>query len=284
MVTSLFMEAEAKDCFIGTTANTERKAIYGGQVLAQALNAAQQTLPEGFSAHSLHGYFMRTGLSKDTVEYRVRRLRDGRSFATREVMAIQGGKEIFSMLASFQVAESGLDHSATMPDVPGPEGLANDFERYKKIPGSIRSKTRFPWPFENRTVAPLDFVDPAPAPAQRCMWFRALEPIPQVQAVQQVMLAFASDTALLETALMPHGMSHVSEGLQMASVDHALWFHRPFDVNDWLLYQLDSPNAGQGRGLAFGKVFNRRGELVASTAQEGLIRLVAEGGGRHNVG
>ena len=251
--------------------------VYGGQVLAQALVAAGRTVEEGRVAHSLHGYFILPGDVEAPIVYFVERLRDGRSFATRRVTAIQHGKAIFEMVASFQVEEEGIDHQAEMPRVAGPEGLEDELSMVRavadRIPEPLRGVYTQDRPIEFRPVDPVDFFRPEKTAPVRHMWLRAAGPMPDGLLQHQAVLAYASDYGLLGTALRPHGLTFQMPKLQAASLDHALWFHRPFRVDDWLLYAMDSPSVSGSRGFARGSLFTRDGTLVASTAQEGLMRL-----------
>lgn len=251
--------------------------VYGGQVLAQALVAAGRTVDGGRSAHSLHGYFILPGDVRAPIVYFVERLRDGKSFTTRRVTAIQHGSAIFEMVASFQVEESGPEHQAEMPDVPGPEGIADELERVRavadRIPEPLRGVYTQDRPIEFRTVDPVDFFRPEKRPPEKYVWLRAHGPMPDDVLQHQAVLAYASDYGLLGTALLPHGLTFQMPRLQAATLDHALWFHRPFRVDDWLLYATDAPSASGARGFTRGSLFTRDGVLVASTAQEGLMRL-----------
>jgi acyl-CoA thioesterase-2 len=251
--------------------------VFGGQVLAQALVAARRTIEEDRDAHSLHGYFILPGDLDAPIVYFVDRLRDGRSFTTRRVTAIQHGRAIFNLSASFQVREEGLEHQAAMPDVPPPEELVSELELIRRqadrIPESVRAVLTQDRPIDFRIVAPRDPISPEPGDPVRHVWFRVIGQMPDDVLCQQAALAYASDYGMLATVLQPHGMSVRSPGLQVASLDHALWFHRPFRADQWLLYALESPAAAASRGFALGRVFTRDGNLVASVAQEGLIRL-----------
>jgi acyl-CoA thioesterase-2 len=219
--------------------------VFGGQVLGQALSAAEQTVPRDRTVHSLHGYFLRVGDARKPIVYDVDCIRDGKSFTTRRVVAIQNGQPIFSMAASFQLVEEGFDHQAAMPPAPAPESLEDELEV------SLR---------------------PQVGPPQRMMWYRAADRLPDEPSVHQFLLAYASDFHFLGTAMQPHGVSWMSPGMQVASLDHAMWFHRPFRMDEWLLYVVDSPSASGARGIARGQFFTQGGVLVASTMQEGLMR------------
>ena len=251
--------------------------VFGGQVLAQALVAARRTVEDDRPAHSLHGYFILAGDLAAPIVYFVDRLRDGRSFTTRRVTAIQHGNAIFVMQASFHVREPGIDHQATMPEVPPPESLASELELLRRhadrIPESHRTVLTQDRPIDFRIVAPADPIDPSPSPPCRHVWLRAVGTMPDDLLLHQAVLAYASDYGMLATVLQPHGLSIRAPSVQVASLDHALWFHRTVRIDDWLLYALDSPVAAGSRGFARGSVFTRSGELIASVAQEGLTRV-----------
>ncbi|HEX6746436.1 MAG TPA: acyl-CoA thioesterase II [Longimicrobium sp.] len=255
--------------------------LFGGQVLAQALVAAGRTVEEGRSAHSLHGYFMLAGDLDIPVVYQVDRIRDGRSFTTRRVLAIQEGREIFTMTCSFHVAEQGIEHAAPMPDVPMPEDLPRELDLVRamaeRIPEPVREIYTQDRPIDFRTVSPVDPFAPEVRPAVKHTWFRVDGRLPDDAILHQAVLAYASDYGLLGTALLPHGLSFMMRRVQAASLDHAVWFHRPFRVDEWLLYAMDAPAAAGARAFTRGSLFTRDGALVASTAQEGLIRLRSGG-------
>jgi acyl-CoA thioesterase-2 len=272
----LTLEPLGNDRFRGESRSVGGKSVFGGQVLGQALLAADATV-ECRRAHSLHAYFLLAGDPQAPIVYEVERIRDGRSFATRRVVAVQHGRAIFNMAVSFQVDEEGLDHHAAMPDVPGPEGLPSGSELYRQIadqlPENRRDALTAERPIELRPVRPRDLLNPERRPPQRQVWLRTVGALPDDPALHQAMLAYASDFTLLGTALYPHGLSFFNPEVQALSLDHAMWFHRPFRMDDWLLYAMDSPSASAGRGLGRGSIFTRDGRLVASVAQEGLIRL-----------
>ena len=272
----LTLEPLREDRFRGESRSLGGKSVFGGQVLGQALLAADATV-EGRRAHSLHAYFLLAGDPTAPIVYEVERIRDGRSFATRRVVAVQHGRPIFNMAVSFQVAEEGLDHHAPMPDVPGPEGLLSGSELHRQIadhlPESHREALTAERPIEMRPVQPRDLLNPERRPPQRQVWLRTVGTLPDEPALHQAMLAYASDFTLLATALFPHGLSFFNPEVQAVSLDHAMWFHRPFRMDEWLLYAMDSPSASAGRGLGRGSIFTRDGRLVASVAQEGVIRL-----------
>lgn len=251
--------------------------IYGGQVLAQALVAAQRTVDEDRPVHSMHGYFILPGDLSAPVVYFVDRLRDGRSFTTRRVTAIQHGRTIFNLSASFHVREPGLEHQSAMPEVPPPEELPSEVDLIRaqadRIPPHLRAILTQDRPIDFRPVERLDFFDPTPREPIRRFWFRSVGSVPDDAELHQAVLAYASDYGLLGAVLQPHGLSVRSHGLQVASLDHALWFHAPFRVDRWLLYAIDAPVAAGARGFARGSIFTQDGRLVASVAQEGLTRV-----------
>ena len=261
--------------FRGTSRDPGWGRIYGGQVLGQALVAASQTVPRARTAHSLHAYFLRPGDAKAPVEYAVDPIRDGRSFHTRRVVASQGGEAIFHLSASFQADEPGFDHHTPPPDTPPPSALENDHERAQRmvdrLPPRLARRTRLPGPIETRPVGHHDPIAPDRSPPERKVWFRARGALSSDPTIHRALLAFASDTHFLVTCLQPHGASWLTPGIQMASLDHAMWFHRPFRMDDWLLYVIDSPSTSGARGLVRGQFF-QHDRLVASTIQEGLVR------------
>jgi acyl-CoA thioesterase-2 len=251
--------------------------VFGGQVFAQALVAARRTVTEPREAHSAHGYFNLPGDHAAPILYFVDRLRDGGSFSTRRVTAIQHGQAIFNLSASFHIDEGGNEHQSEMPQVPPPEDLAPELQLIRemadRIPEPLRTVLTQDRPIDFRPVKPLDPFRPTPQPPVRHVWFRVIGALPDETMVHQAVLAYASDYGLITTALQPHGLSFRSRGLQMASLDHSLWMHRRFRVDDWLLYAMDSPVAAGARGFARGTIYTRSGELVASVAQEGLMRV-----------
>ncbi len=277
LVDLLDVEELDADLYRGSQPPSGRGRVFGGQVIAQALMAATRSTEAGRVAHSLHAYFMRPGDETIPIIYRVERDFDGRSFATRRIIAIQNGKPILNMAASFHVPEKGMSHQAQMPDVPPPDGLPTEvalMERHKdSLPeGMVRFLSR-PRPIETRPVG--DYVPFAPTkrdPVQH-RWFRAAAPLADDPLMHRAILAYASDMALLGTSLLPHGVTWITHNLQSASLDHALWFHDDFRADEWLLYTTDSPWAGGARGFNRGMIFTADGRLVASTAQEGLVRL-----------
>ena len=264
------------DHFMGDCQDLGYRRLFGGQVLGQALVAAYRTIEDRF-AHSLHAYFLRPGDPDVQVEYEVDRIRDGRSFTTRRVVAKQKGRPIFHTSISFQLKEEGVEHQSPMPTVPGPDGLESELERARKaaekIPEKLRYKATCERPIEIRVVNPVNYFAPKKREPTNYHWMKTISKLPEDPIIHQCLLAYASDFGLMGTSLNPHGISFLQPELQAASLDHAMWFHRDFKMDDWLLYAVESPNANGARGLNFGKFFNREGKLVASTAQEGLIRL-----------
>ena len=251
--------------------------VFGGQVIGQALQAAQRSVDGEKAAHSLHAYFMRAGDENLPIVYRVVRDFEGKSFATRRVIALQKGQPILSMSASFQVAEAGLHHQDAMPDVPDPDELKSERElrlaNLEHVPERMRAFFLRPRPVELRPVGPMRWVAPSPTDPVSHSWFRVCSALPDDAATHRAALAYMSDMALLGTAMLPHGVSWMTHKVQTASLDHAVWFHEPFRADEWLLYTTDSPWAGHARGFNRGRVFTRDGRLVASTTQEGLIRM-----------
>lgn len=276
LVKVMTLERLERDLFRGESRDIGSPQVFGGQVLGQALMAAAGTV-EGRDAHSLHAYFLRRGDFNSPIVYEVDRARDGNHFSTRRVVAIQHGAQIFNLSASFQAAEEGLDHQLSMPDVPPPEGLADLDEHLRgvlpRLPEGFRRVLERKRPFEFRPVKAPDMFAAQAAPALRNIWFRAVDRLPADEALHRCLLAYVSDFNLLDTAVMPHGYPASSGRLLMASIDHAMWFHRPVRVDDWLLYSTDSPSASGARGFARGSIFDRRGRLVASASQEGLMRV-----------
>jgi acyl-CoA thioesterase-2 len=262
--------------FRGASRDIGTPRVFGGQVLAQAVLAARATV-EQCMIHSLHAYFLRAGDPEAPIVYDVDRSRDGRSFTARRVVAVQHGRPIFTLAASFQVDQPGFEHQFGMPDVPDPEEipLAPPIppERLAQVPQKLRRWfTRF-GPFEFRQVRAQDPIEPQPQRPFRQLWFRLRGTLDSDQGLHRALLAYASDFHLVGTATLPHGLSLLDGRLMVASLDHAMWFHRSVDVTEWLLYDCDSPSTSGSRGLARGLIYDRAGQLVASTAQEGVIRL-----------
>jgi len=280
LITLLDLEELEVNIFRGRSPQEDRQRVFGGQVLGQALVAATRTIEaETRIAHSLHAYFLRPGDPAIPILYDVDRIRDGRSFSTRRVVAIQHGRAIFNMAVSFHDEEPGLEHQIEMPDAPPPESLPSFEDRlaeiehdHPELAREMRSRDR---PIEQRWVERGgDFLpDHEKHPPYQRVWFRAAGPLPDALALHQCVLAYASDLTLLDTSILPHAIDF-GPGLQAASLDHAMWFHRRFRADEWLLYAQDSPVSRGARGYSRGSVFTRSGELVASMTQEGLIRLV----------
>jgi acyl-CoA thioesterase II len=263
--------------FRGQSRDIGSPQVFGGQVLGQALVAATATV-EQRSVHSLHAYFLRRGDFNSPIVYEVDRAWDGKHFSTRRVVAIQHGQQIFNMSASFQFPEYGLDHQIPMPVVPPPEQL-NDMDFYlsqalDSIPPVLRRALEQKRPFEFKPVEHPDFARLKGTAPHKSLWFRAVDALPDDEALHRCLLAYVSDYYLLDTALKPHPIALGSPKLVVASIDHAMWFHRSVRVDDWLLYVMDSPSASGARGFARGSIFARDGRLVASASQEGLIRVV----------
>ena len=273
LVETLALEPIEMNLFRGASVEGGGPRVFGGHVIAQALLAAYETV-ETRVCHSIHCYFIRPGDPKVPILYEVDRARDGGSFTTRRVTAIQHGEQIFNLAGSFQDVEQGFEHQSDIPVVPGPEGLPDAFEHMKamieKMPEAARRMMGRPRPIEQRLVDPRG---PTEKVAPICRnWIRARAPIGSDQHLHQAILAYASDMGLLETGMRPHGVTWQTPGLQSASLDHAIWFHRPSNFNDWHLYAQDSPSASGARGFIRGQIFSKDGTLVASIAQEGLLR------------
>jgi acyl-CoA thioesterase II len=273
LVKLLDLEAIEVNLFRGVSPDEDRQRVFGGQVAGQALVAAARTVEPGRTVHSLHAYFLRPGDPAVPILYEVDRIRDGRSFTTRRVVAIQHGKAIFNLQSSFQVREVGLEHEAPMPDVTPAEDLPDFQSRmapYAEAMGEWYSRPR---PIDTRHVdwSPPDRKEPLP-PYQR-VWLRADGTLPDDPVLHACVLTYASDMTLLDTTLLPHGGTFGDDGMFMASLDHAMWFHRPFRADEWLLYDQDTPSASEGRGLGRGSIFTTEGHLAVTVVQEGLIRV-----------
>jgi acyl-CoA thioesterase-2 len=276
LVTQLALERIEENLFRGQSQDLGWGTVFGGQVLGQALSAAAQTVPSDRHVHSLNAYFLRPGDVSKPIVYEVDRIRDGSSFTTRRVVAVQNGKAIFHLGTSFQKEEPGFEHQDPMPVAPPPESVKSDQERFAavadRLPKFAVERATAERPIELRIVDDDELLDPRQRPARRMVWLRATAKLPDDPALHAYLLAYASDFALVSTALLPHGVNWLTPGLQLASIDHAMWFHRPARIDDWLLYVMESPVAHGARGLARGTVFTKDGVLVASTAQEGLMR------------
>ena len=273
----LDLEPLERNLYRGISPKVGWQRVFGGLVVAQSLMAAIRTVDPERSAHSLHGYFMRPGDPSVPIIYDVDRIRDGRTFATRRVVAIQHGEAIFTMGASFQIPEGGLDHQIAMPDVPPPESLPSEADLKEKfidvVPENIRRYWERERPVEMRPTDLTHYISREKLPPEQHVWFRATGSLPDDPFVQQCTLAYISDMSLLDTALFAHGRSIFNPDLQVASLDHALWLHHPARLDDWVLYTQDSPASSGARGLSRGSIFSRDGKLIASVAQEGLIRV-----------
>ena len=277
LIALLQLERIEDNIFRGDSRDLGSPQVFGGQVLGQALSAAQHTV-DGRAAHSLHAYFLRRGDVTAPIIYDVDRARDGGSFSNRRVVAIQHGRPILNLAASFQTPEKGLEHQGDMPDVPSPDGLKDLTEVtadvLENIPMKLRRFMTDKRPFELRPVDPVSLDAREKLPPQKQVWVRAVDRLPDDFALHQNLLAYVSDFELLATATLPHGLPMTRRNVIMASLDHALWFHSEFRMDEWLLYSMDSPNASGARGFARGQLFTQSGKLVASTSQEGLIRVI----------
>lgn len=277
LIELLRLERIEKNIFRGNSRDIGSPQVFGGQVVGQALSAAQNTV-KGRVAHSLHGYFLRRGDVDAPIIYEVDRSRDGGSFSNRRVVAIQHGRPILNLAASFHIFEKGLSHQARMPDVPGPNELEDLTEKNKSIIKSVSPKMKQFFtrkrPFEFRHVESVNFEFPEKLIPKKHIWIKSIEDLPENPILHQNLLTYVSDYELLGTATLPHGLSFASGNVMMASLDHAIWFHREFKMDEWLLYAMDSPASYGARGLARGQIFSQDGQLVASTTQEGLIRVI----------
>jgi acyl-CoA thioesterase-2 len=274
----LDLETLDRDLFRGRSPDDGRPRVFGGQVAAQALVATCRTV-EARSAHSLHSYFLRPGDPTTPIIYEVDRIRDGKSFTTRRVNAIQRGEAIFTMAVSFQVDEGGLSHQADMPAVAEPLSVPSNEERLEQAWAKTENPLfqfllKLERPIEQRDLEPVNLLEPTPFRGEHHVWFRAQEPLPDDPMLHQCVLTYASDLSLLDNCIFAHGLTWFSPNLQAASLDHAIWFHRPFRADDWLLYAMHSPTSAHARGLNEGRVFAKDGTLVASVVQESLMRLV----------
>ncbi len=276
LVALLDLESTGEDSFRGFSPPNAGKQVYGGQAIAQALVAAQRTVPADRPVHSLHGYFVLAGDPRTPIDFFVERIRDGKSFTTRRCTARQQGRTIFSMEASFQVREHGFDHAFEAPQVPPPEALAPTSALAEKLrsflPRGALEHMEQASALDIRLVDPKSIIGGAIGTTRQSIWFRIVDPLPDDSALHCALLAYLSDMTLLNTALSAHGRTIFDPTLQVASLDHALWIYRPFRADEWLLYAQDSPNASGARALTRGQLFTRNGTLIASVAQEGLIR------------
>ena len=268
-------DAAGQDLFVGDSQPMPRGRVFGGQVLGQTLVAAGRTVPQDRLVHSMHGYFLRPGDSSEPITFAVERLRDGRSFTARRVHAIQHGKPILSMIASFQEDAPGLDHQDQMPDVPGPETLPTTYELLSHLDHPVARYWSRNRPVDVRHVQqPVYWQADEQRVARQAVWMRTVGPLPDDSPLlHRAVLGYASDLTLLESVLRRHGMTWAAPGLRAASLDHAMWWHRPARADEWLLYVQASPSASGARGLGVGRIFTRDGVLVATVAQEGMLRL-----------
>ncbi|MDW8845919.1 acyl-CoA thioesterase II [Erwinia sp. MMLR14_017] len=273
----LNLEKLEEGLFRGQSEDLGLRQVFGGQVVGQALYAAKQSVPADRIIHSFHSYFLRPGDSQKAIIYDVETLRDGQSFSARRVSAVQNGHPIFYMTASFQAPESGFEHQKLMPEVPGPDNLTSESEMARQlahfIPEKAREKFLSEKPFE---IRPVKFHNPLKGHVDeptRHVWIRANGAMPKDMRIHQYLLGYASDFNFLPVALQPHGKGFLEPGMQVATIDHSMWFHRPFDLNQWLLYSVESTSASSARGFVRGEFYTQDGTLVASTVQEGVMRL-----------
>jgi acyl-CoA thioesterase II len=277
LVSLLSLEQLEMGLFRGQSQDLGFGHVFGGQVMGQALSAAKQTVADDRLVHSLHSYFLRAGDEKLPIIYDVEIMRDGGSFSARRVKAIQKGQPIFYMTCSFQTPELGFEHQSAMPSVPGPEGILNQRELAMtmgdKVPPKMLEKFLADTPIEMRVVEPVHPVSPTITEPKRYVWLKASGSLPADPNMQAYLMAYASDFNFLITATQPHGVSYLTPGIRMATIDHSMWFHRPFKLDEWLLYSIESTNASGGRGLVKGQFFDIQGNLVASCTQEGMIRM-----------
>lgn len=277
LLSILDLEEIERNLYRGRSPKTTWQRVFGGQTIAQALVAAQRTVPSDRHVHSLHGYFMRIGDTSVPIVYEVDRIRDGGSFNTRRVVAVQHGEAIFSLEASFQVDEPGLEHQVPAPpDMPDPESLASQrqlLERAEHVPETVRRYWARERPLDIRPVSLEHYISRERLPPRQNIWMRTTGPVPADRALQAAVLAYLSDITLLDTSTFAHGRAIFDPDLQVASIDHAMWFHRPNALDGWLLYAQDSPSSSGARGFTRGMIYAADGTLIASVAQEGLIRV-----------
>ena len=279
LIKTLDLELIEENLYRGTSPDVGWQRVFGGQVIAQALTAAQRTVASDRFVHSLHAYFLRPGDPAIPILYQVEPIRDGGSFTTRRVLAIQHGKPIFAMSSSFQVDEEGFEHRVPMPETPAPEGLPGEDELkaafLARAPDAVKKYWGRKRPVEIRPTSLVHYLTDEKLEPRQDVWVRITGDVAEDRHLKAAVLAYLSDMTLLDTSLYAHGTSIFDQTLQVASIDHAMWFHRPVDFSDWLLYAQDSPSASGSRGMTRGNLFNRSGALVASVAQEGLIRRKA---------
>jgi acyl-CoA thioesterase-2 len=273
----LQLEQLEVDLFRGQSENLGLPQVYGGQVIGQALSAARYTVAEDRTVHSFHSYFLYPGDPEKPIIYDVENLRDGKSFSTRRVKAIQNGRPIFYLTASYHGEAPGFEHQSAMPEIPGPENYASESELAARIADFLPEKLRKAFcgekPIEMRPVTVINPLKPEKAEPKQYLWIRANGEMPDNQLIHQYLLGYASDWGFLTTALHPHGVTLLTPKFQVATIDHSIWFHRPVKMDEWLLYVIDSPNASNSRGLVRGEIFNQKGELIASSVQEGVMRF-----------
>lgn len=276
LLDQLKLEKLEENLFRGQSQDLGLGAVFGGQVMGQAISAAKETVLPEQQVHSFHSYFLRAGKTDQAIIYDVERIRDGKTLSARRVKAIQNGKPIFYMTASFKAQENGFEHQDEMPEAPAPEDLISEQEvallHTDLLPAAIRDKLVSEKPIEMRPVSFVNPAEPEVEPAKRLVWLKANGKMPSDLRIHRYLLAYASDFNFLLTALQPHGVSYFTPGMQVVTVDHSMWFHHDFHMDDWLLYSVESSVASDGRGLVSGQFFSREGKLVASTIQEGLIR------------
>lgn len=276
LLQQLSLEQLESNLFRGQSQDMGLGAVFGGQVMAQAISAAKETVQRDLRVHSFHSYFLRPGKTDQAIIYDIERLRDGKSLSVRRIKAIQNGQPIFYMTASFKAKEGGFEHQDKMPDAPDPEDLISEQEmaliHSDLLPAEISELLVGEKPIEMRPVFFINPSDPVVEPAKRLIWLKANGKLPDDLRIHRYLLAYASDFNFLPTALQPHGVSFFSKGMQVATIDHSMWFHHDFRLDEWLLYEIESSVASDGRGLVRGNIFSRDGKLVASSIQEGLIR------------
>ncbi|PAR39764.1 acyl-CoA thioesterase II [Vibrio metoecus] len=278
LLSLLQLEKLEEGLYRGASENLGLPQVYGGQVIGQALSAARYTVESDRTVHSFHSYFLYPGDPEKPIIYDVENLRDGRSFSTRRVKAIQNGRPIFYLTASYHGDAPGFEHQKTMPEVPGPENFASESELAAQIAHFLPEKLQKAFcgekPIEMRPVTVINPLKPQKAEPKQYLWIRANGNMPDDQLIHQYLLAYASDWGFLVTALHPHGVSLMTPKFQVATIDHSIWFHRPFKMDDWLLYAIESPTASNTRGLVRGEIYDRQGNLVATAVQEGVMRFL----------
>ncbi|WP_068712870.1 acyl-CoA thioesterase II [Vibrio tritonius] len=277
LLTLLQLSRQDENTFIGESENLGLPQVYGGQVIGQALSAARYTVDSQRTVHSFHSYFLYPGDPEQPILYDVETLRDGQSFSTRRVKAMQNGRSIFYLTASYQQTAEGFEHQNTMPTIPGPENFASENQIAAKIahllPEPLKKTFCGERPIEVRPVTVVNPLRPEKLEPKQYLWIKANGPMPDDQLIHQYLLAYASDWGFLVTALQPHGVSLMTPKFQVATIDHSIWYHRPFKMDDWLLFAIESPTASNGRGLVRGEIYSRDGTLVASAVQEGVMRF-----------